>query len=79
MNPLGIIVIAVGVIGLAVAVAMFILSPDPFRDAAGRLRMFHGEPDSGPHQMPGARDEDRHVIDPQSKERVGGGRPPRAH
>ena len=26
--------------------------------------MFHGEPDTGPHQAPWTREHDRHVIDP---------------
>jgi hypothetical protein len=30
----------------------------------GRLWMFHGEPDTGPHRSPGMREHDRHVIDP---------------
>lgn len=37
---------------------------DPFSREPGGLAIFHGEPDAGPHQAPGAREHDRHVIDP---------------
>jgi hypothetical protein len=42
---------------------------DPFADEAGGLWVFHGETDTSPHPMPGARFEERHVIDPEPDER----------
>ena len=60
----GAVVIAVGLVGCAVAVVLRIRNRDAFGRERGRLWMFHGEPDTGPHQAPGTREHDRHVIDP---------------
>jgi hypothetical protein len=58
------VVIAVCLVGCAVAVVVLLRSRDAFSRERGGLWMFHGEPDTGPHVMPGTREHDRHVIDP---------------
>ena len=60
----GAVVVAVGLVGAAVAVVVRIRGRDPFAGERGRLWIFHGEPDTGPHQARGTREHDRHVIDP---------------
>jgi hypothetical protein len=59
------VVIAVMVIGIVVSLIVLSRNRDPFRDEAGGLWFFHGEADTSPHEMPGTRFEERHVIDPQ--------------
>jgi hypothetical protein len=58
------VVIAVCLVGCAAAVMVLLRSRDAFSRERGGLWMFHGEPDTGPHAMPGTREHDRHVIDP---------------
>jgi hypothetical protein len=60
----GAVVIAVCLVGCAVAVVLRILNRDAFGLERGGLWMFHGDPDTGPHQAPGTREHDRHTIDP---------------
>jgi hypothetical protein len=72
MSLFAIVVVVVAALGCAFAAMLWIWFPDPFRRVLGRFWLFHGEPDAGPHLIEGARDEDRHVIDPQAEE----GRPP---
>jgi hypothetical protein len=62
----GIVVMAVGIIGAVVALIATIRDPDAFDRERGALWVFHGETDSSPHPMPGARLEDRHVLDPDA-------------
>ena len=59
------VVIAVTVIGIVVALIVLSRGRDPFADEAGELWVFHGEADTSPHEMPGTRFEERHVIDPE--------------
>ena len=54
------LVVSVGVVG-ALVIA---LGRDTFARGRGEFWMFHGDPDTSPHQMPGTRFEERHVIDP---------------
>jgi hypothetical protein len=59
------VVIAVMVIGIVVSLIVLSRNRDPFADEAGGLWVFHGEADTSPHEMPGTRFEERHVIDPE--------------
>ena len=59
------VVIAVTVIGFIAALLVLCLRRDPFADEAGGLWVFHGETDTSPHEMPGTRFEERHVLDPE--------------
>jgi len=59
------VVIAVTAIGIVVALIVQTRNRDPFADEAGGLWVFHGEADTSPHEMPGTRFEERHVIDPE--------------
>ncbi len=56
--------IAVGIVGCAIAAVVLIRHRDPFAREGGRLWMFHGAPDTGPHRSPGMREHDRQAIDP---------------
>jgi hypothetical protein len=55
--------------GTLAAVIMLVRHPDAVAREGGRLWLFHGESDTSPHSMPGARLEDRHVIDADSEPR----------
>jgi len=58
------VVVAVAILGIVVALVLAIRRRDAFSEERGELWLFHGEADTSPHQMPGARFEERHVIDP---------------
>jgi hypothetical protein len=60
----GTVVIIVCVIGVLVALVVVARQQDTFDRELGGLWMFHGTADTSPHQMPGTRFEERHVIDP---------------
>ena len=63
-STFGAVVVGVAILGIVVAVVLAIRRRDAFSEERGGLWVFHGETDTSPHQMPGARFEDRHVIDP---------------
>ena len=63
-SAFGAVVVGVAVLGIVVALVLAIRRRDAFSEERGGLWVFHGETDTSPHQMPGARFEDRHVIDP---------------
>ena len=63
-SAFGAVVVGVAILGIVVAVVLAIGRRDAFSEERGGLWVFHGETDTSPHQMPGARFEDRHVIDP---------------
>jgi hypothetical protein len=63
-SAFGAVVVGVAILGIVVAVVLAIRRRDAFSEERGGLWVFHGETDTSPHQMPGARFEDRHVIDP---------------
>lgn len=58
------VVVGVAALGIATALFMALRRPDGFGRAGGRFWIYHGETDTSPHQMPGVRFEERHVIDP---------------
>lgn len=60
----GAVVIIVAIVGIVVALVFVMRRGDPFASEGGRFRIFHGDADTSPHPMPGARFEERHVIDP---------------
>ncbi len=59
------VVEVVAAIGVAVALILIIRHRDAFARERGTFWVFHGDTDTSPHQMPGARFEERHVIDPE--------------
>lgn len=63
-SAFGAVVVGVAVLGIVVALILAIRRRNAFSEEWGGLWMFHGEADTSPHQMPGARFEVRHVIDP---------------
>jgi hypothetical protein len=63
-SAFGAVVVGVAIFGIVVALVLAIRRRDAFSVERGGLWMFHGEADTSPHQMPGARFEERHVIDP---------------
>ena len=63
-SAFGAVVVGVAILGIVVAVVLAIGRRNAFSEERGGLWVFHGETDTSPHQMPGARFEDRHVIDP---------------
>jgi hypothetical protein len=63
-SAFGAVVVGVAVLGIVVALILAIRSRNAVSEEWGGLWMFHGEADTSPHQMPGARFEVRHVIDP---------------
>ena len=63
-SAFGAVVVGVAIFGIVVALVLAIRRRDAFSVERGGLWMFHGEADTSPHQMPGARFEVRHVIDP---------------
>lgn len=76
LPPFAIVVIVLVGVGCAALVALLIEDRTGAASGRGGLWIFHGEPDAGPHQMAGARDEDRHVIDPDMGADVGSPAPP---
>lgn len=60
----GTVVIIVCVVGVLVALVVLAQQRDTFDREMGGLWIFHGTADTSPHQMPGTRFEERHVIDP---------------
>jgi hypothetical protein len=60
------VLVLVGLVALVVSVIVLVRHRDPFRNEPGEFWMEHGSSDHTPHDMPGARYEDRHVIDPLS-------------
>lgn len=64
-SALGAVIVAVMIVGIVVALVLAIRGRG-FSAQLGGLWMFHGEADTSPHQMPGARFEERHVIDPDA-------------
>ena len=60
----GTVVIIVCVIGVLVALVVLARQEHTFDRELGGLWIFHGTADTSPHQMPGTRFEERHVIDP---------------
>ncbi|MGZ6564869.1 MAG: hypothetical protein ACXVH3_35400 [Solirubrobacteraceae bacterium] len=63
-SAFGAVVVGVVVLGIVVALVLAIRRRNAFSEEWGGLWIFHGEADTSPHQMPGARFEVRHVIDP---------------
>lgn len=68
-----VVVLAVAVLGVITALAIAVRQGDAFARGGGRFWIFHGEADTSPHQVPGARFEERHVIDPPSRGEGGRG------
>jgi hypothetical protein len=64
-SAFGIVVVIAGVLGIVVALVIGLRHRDAFARERGSFWMFHGDADTSPHQMPGARFEERHVIDPE--------------
>jgi hypothetical protein len=62
-SAFGAVVVGVAILGIVVALVLAIRRRDAFSEERGGLWVFHGETDTSPHQTPGARFEDRHVID----------------
>jgi hypothetical protein len=62
------VVVAVVALGVVTALVIALRRRDAFARANGRFWIFHGEADTSPHPMPGARFEERHVIDPPVSE-----------
>jgi hypothetical protein len=60
----GAVVLIVCVISVVVALFVVARQQDTFDRESGGLWIFHGTADTSPHQMPGTRFEERHVIDP---------------
>ena len=63
-SAFGAVVIIVCIIGVLVALVLFARQRDTFDREMGGLWIYHGSADTSPHQMPGTRFEERHVIDP---------------
>jgi hypothetical protein len=63
-SAFGAVVVGVAILGIVVTLVLAIRGRDAFSQERGGFWMFHGEADTSPHQMPGARFEERHVIDP---------------
>jgi hypothetical protein len=68
-SAFGAVVVGVAILRIVVALILAIRRRDALSEERGGLWVFHGETDTSPHQMPGARFEDRHVIDPDVAER----------
>ncbi len=62
------VVIAVAALGVVTALVLVVRQRDAFARGAGQFWIFHGDADTSPHPMPGARFEERHVIDPSEHE-----------
>jgi hypothetical protein len=64
-SAFGAVVVGVAILGIVVALVLGIRRRDAFSEERGGLWVFHGETDTSPNQMAGARFEERHVIDPE--------------
>lgn len=64
-SAFSVVVLAVAALGLLIGLVIAARSHDGFTRGGGRFWIFHGEADTSPHEMPGTRFEERHVIDPQ--------------
>jgi hypothetical protein len=60
----GTVVIIVFIIGVLVALVVLARQRETFDREMGGLWIYHGTADTSPHDMPGTRFEERHVIDP---------------
>jgi hypothetical protein len=54
-SAFGAVVVGVAILGIVVALVLAIRGRDAFTEERGGLWVFHGETDTSPHQMAGAR------------------------